>query len=214
MQRIETKEDIERGLEALVACDARFDAVRKIAGDVPLRRRPPGLQTLASIIIAQQVSRASADAIFARLSSLAVSFTAERLLALGEAGMVQAGLSRAKQRALIALSAAIVDGGLDLAELCDTPAEQAIAELVGVPGIGPWTAEVYMLTAAGHPDVFPAGDVALQSAASHALSLGVRPNAKALALVAETWKPWRAVAARLLWAYYREIKGAEAAPGA
>ncbi|WP_274427304.1 DNA-3-methyladenine glycosylase family protein [Chelativorans sp. YIM 93263] len=214
MQRIETVEDIGRGLDVLVACDARLAAVRRLAGDVPLRRRPPGLQTLASIIVAQQVSRASAEAIFGRLCKLAVPFTAQQLLELGEEGMVQAGLSRAKQRALTALSMAIVDGKLELAELCDVPAEQAIADLVAVPGIGPWTAQVYLLTAAGHPDIFPAGDVALQTAARHALALDVRPNAKVLAHLAESWRPWRSVAARLLWAYYREMKGAEAAPGA
>ncbi|WP_163265805.1 DNA-3-methyladenine glycosylase family protein [Chelativorans alearense] len=214
MQRIETPEDIARGLDALVAADRRLGAVRGAAGTVPLRRSPPGFHSLASVIVSQQVSRASADAIFGRLCNLIAPLTPELLLSAGEPALVEAGLSRAKQRALVALSNALASGLLDLERLGALPADEAIAAMTAVPGIGPWTAQVYLLVAAGHADIFPAGDVALQSAAAHALALDSRPDGKNLALMAESWSPWRSVAARLFWAYYREMKGREAAPAA
>lgn len=214
MQRIDTADDIARGLDALVAIDPRLTAVRIAAGMIPLRRSPPGFSSLASVIVSQQVSRASADAIFGRLCQLIVPLTPEAFLATGEPAMVKAGLSGAKQRALIALCESVVEDRLDLEKVGILPAEQAIGALTAVPGIGPWTAQVYLLVAAGHADIFPAGDVALQAAAARAFAFDSRPDAKKLALLAESWSPWRSVAARLFWAYYREIRGAEAAPAA
>lgn len=212
MQRIDTLDDIARGLDALVSMDSRLGAVRAAAGSIPLRRSPPGFHSLASVIVSQQVSRASADAIFGRLCRLILPLTPEVLLSASESAMIEAGLSRAKQRTLVALCKSIVENRLDLEEIGALPAEQAIAALTTVLGIGPWTAEVYLLVAGGHTDIFPAGDVALQAAAAHALDLDSRPNAKRLAHLAELWSPWRSVAARLFWAYYREMRGAEAAP--
>jgi DNA-3-methyladenine glycosylase II len=178
---------------------------------VPLRLSSPGFSSLVSIIVSQQVSRASADAILGRLLALVEPLTADTVL-LSEADIFRrAGLSRPKQAALLALAQA-VQGGLDLDGLCERDAGAAIAELTAVPGIGPWTAEVYLLACAGHPDVFPARDVALQSAVGAALGIAPRPGEKALTAIAESWAPWRAVAARLFWAYYRQIKGREAAP--
>ena len=103
-------------------------------------------------------------------------------------------------------------GALDLHGLCDLPHDAAIAQLTAVRGIGPWTAEVYLLFCAGHPDMFPAKDVALQSAVGDAFSLAARPDEKALAAIAESWAPWRGVAARLFWAYYRATRGRDAIP--
>jgi len=214
MQRIETEADISRGLDALVLLDRRLGPVRAIAGHVPLRRSPSGFAILASIVVSQQVSRASADAIFGRLSRLVNPLTPERFLAGGEGVMVEAGLSRAKQKTLTLLSAAVIEGRLDLEGLDALPPDAAIAALTAIPGIGPWTAQVYLLVAAGHPDIFPAGDVALQTAVGHALGFETRPNANHLFLMAESWAPLRSVAARLFWAYYREIRGVEAAPAA
>lgn len=214
MQRIETEADIARGLDALVALDRRLGPVRAAAGAVPLRRSPPGFESLASIIVSQQVSRASADAIFGRLARLVDPLTPQGLLAAGETALIEAGLSRAKQRTLTAVSLAVASGALELEALSARPAEEAAAALTAIVGIGPWTAEVYLLVAAGHADIFPSGDVALQSAVAHALALERRPGGKALALMAESWRPWRSVAARLFWAYYRTIRGTEAAPAA
>lgn len=214
MRRIETAEDVTRALDALVARDPRLGPVRKAAGAVPLRRSPAGFASLASVIVSQQVSRASADAIFGRLCRFVDPLTPETLLACGEGAMVAAGLSRAKQRALMALAGAIAGGSLDLALLKRLPAEEATAALVAVPGIGPWTAQAYLLIATGHADIFPSGDVALQAAVARGLCLKFRPDARTLMQIAESWSPWRSVAARLFWAYYREMKGVEAAPAA
>ena len=211
MQRISTPDDIAAGLDALCVIDPRLDKVRAAAGEVPLRRSEPGFRSLISIVISQQVSRASADAIFGRLERLADPLTAETLLAAGDSLFREAGLSRPKQRAVLAVSEAVLDG-LDLSKLCDLDAEQAIGAMTAVSGIGPWTAQVYLLFAAGHPDIFPAGDVALQSAVGHALGIDPRPGEKALIGIAESWTPHRGVASRLFWAYYREITGREGAP--
>lgn len=211
MQRITSLNDIGIGLDALCGIDPRLETVRAFAGEVPLRLSEPGFASLASIIVSQQVSRASADAIFGRLNRLLDPLTPEAILDAGEDVFREAGLSRPKQRGLLAVAAAVANG-LDLHHLCSLEAGEAIAELTAVPGIGPWTAECYLLFAAGHPDVFPARDVALQSAVGHALSIDPRPAEKKLIVLAESWAPWRGIAARLFWSYYRELKGRDAAP--
>ena len=211
MQRLSTLDDIAAGLDALCAADPRLEKVRALAGEVPLRRTQPGFASLLSVVVAQQVSRASADAIFARLVQLADPLTPETLLAADDSLFRRAGLSRPKQRAVLAVSAAVLDG-LDLAGLCGLDAEAAIAVMTAVAGIGRWTAEVYLLSAAGHPDIFPARDVALQTAVGHALGIDPRPGEKQLVQIANSWTPHRGVASRLFWAYYRQIKDREGAP--
>lgn len=213
MQKIVTLEDVRRGLDELCAFDPRLAKIRGMAGEVPLRLSEPGFRSLASIVISQQVSRASADAIFGRLVRIVDPLTPQAILAAGETVFRDAGLSRPKQRGLIAVAQAVADG-LDLNHLCTLEAGEAMALLTAVPGIGPWTAEVYLLFAAGHPDIFPARDVALQTAVGHALGIEPRPPEKMLIQIAESWSPWRGVAARLFWAYYRELKGREAIPPA
>lgn len=212
MLRIDTLDDIEAGLDALVLADARLVDIRSRSHAVPLRRSEPGFESLASIIVAQQVSTASAAAIWARFKQVINPMTPEAYIAGGEEAWRFAGLSRPKQKTLLALSEALSVGAIDLHGLCELPAEEAIKTLTSIKGIGPWTAEVYLLFAAGHPDVFPAGDVALQTAVGHAFAHETRPDAKVLRLLAEDWAPWRGVAARLFWSYYAAIKGREAAP--
>jgi DNA-3-methyladenine glycosylase II len=211
MRRIETLDHVYQGLNALCAADARLVRVREMAGEVPLRLSEPSFRSLASIIVSQQVSRASADAIFGRLTRLVDPLTAEGVLAAGETVFREAGLSRPKQRTLLAVACAVADEGLDLHHLCRLDSAEAMRTLTAVHGIGAWTAEVYLLFAAGHPDIFPARDVALQTAVGHALAIEPRPGEKALIKLAESWAPWRGVAARLFWAYYRETKGRDAA---
>ncbi|MCO5064838.1 MAG: DNA-3-methyladenine glycosylase [Rhizobiaceae bacterium] len=206
MRRIATQEDIGEALDALCRADARLRDVRTIAGDIPLRRNPPGFASIAAVVVSQQVSTASAAAIFGRFRQLLDPLTPEAVLAAGDPLFREAGLSRPKQKALLAIAGA-VQGGLDLEAVALLDGEQAMAALTAIPGIGPWTAEVYLLTAAGHPDIFPSKDVALQAAVHHALGLESRPTHKALEALAESWSPWRAVAARLFWAYYRSTKG-------
>jgi DNA-3-methyladenine glycosylase II len=211
VRRIDTLDDISVGLDELCRIDPRLAAIRDLAGEVPLRRSAPGFASLASIIVSQQVSTASARAIFGRFEKLVDPLTATSVLAVGDEIFREAGLSRPKVKTLRAIAQAVTDG-LDLDHLETLDAADAIARLTAIAGIGPWTAEVYLLFAIGHPDIFPARDVALQSAVGHGLGMEARPGEKALIRIAESWAPWRGVASRLFWAYYRSIKGREAVP--
>lgn len=212
MRRIESLDDIAEGLAALIRADPRLAPAAARAGEVPLRRTAPGFASLAAIVVSQQVSRASADAIFGRLTRLLDPLTPQAVLARGEAPLREAGLSRPKQATLLAIAAEVAANGLDLDALCGLDPAEAMARLTAIHGVGPWTAEIYLLFSAGHPDIFPAGDLALRIAAAEALGLDARPSARQLYAMAESWSPWRGVAARLLWAYYREMRGRDGAP--
>jgi DNA-3-methyladenine glycosylase II len=213
MRVISCAADIEEGLAALAASDARLVPVIQQVGEVPLRRSTTDFAGLASIIVSQQVSKASADAIFGRLRRLVDPLEAETLLAAGEAVMREAGLSAPKQRTLVNIAGAVRAGELDLHALASMPAQEAIGSMTAIKGIGPWTAEIYLLFCAGHADIFPAGDLALQEAARAALSLDKRPADRELREIAGQWSPWRGVASRLLWAYYATLRGGrDAAP--
>ncbi len=202
MRTIDSLDDVRDGLAALAQADARLVPVIERAGPVPLRRRPPGFRGLAEIVVAQMVSKASANALWARLEAEAGGCEPRAVVALSDAQCRRIGLSRAKERTLKGAAQAVLNGTIDPLGLCDLPAEEAIAAMTDLKGIGPWTAEVYLLFCAGHADIFPAGDVALQGAAGHALGLEARPDPKSLRQIAAAWQPWRGVAARLLWAYY------------
>jgi len=214
LKPIDTIADIAEGIAALRLIDQRLEPVIELAGDIPLRRAPPGFAALASVVIGQQVSRSAADAILARLVAGVDPLTPARVLEADDAVFRAAGLSAGKVRTLRAVAAAAEGGMLDLPALGERPHDAAIAALTALPGIGPWTAEVYLLVSVGHPDIFPAGDVALQAAVGHAFGIDPRPDARRLAAIAESWAPWRSVAARLFWAYYRGMRGREAAPAA
>ena len=177
-----------------------------VGGPPPLRRREPGFAGLAAIIVSQQVSVASAKAIFGRLEARIAPLEAARLAAATEQDLRACGLSTPKIRALRALAEAVAERGLDLKGLAQLDAEEAHAALVAVKGVGPWTADIFLLFCLGHPDAFPAGDLALQEAAKLALRLKTRPDAARLQRIADRWRPWRGVAARMLWAYYRGVK--------
>ncbi|MEF2551574.1 DNA-3-methyladenine glycosylase 2 family protein [Aurantimonas sp. A2-1-M11] len=211
---IRTEADIAAGLSALVRIDPRLEAVAATAGPLPLRRDPGGLPGLARIIVAQQVSRASAAAIFARLEAEFDIADPQAFLSADDAVYRRAGLSRPKQRTVRAVAKAVDRGDLDLARVEVAPVDTALAELVGVSGVGPWTAECYLLFCAGHPDVFPSGDLALRVALAHAFHHDARPSARQAASLALAWAPHRSVAARLFWAYYAAITRREAAPAA
>ena len=193
--------------EALRAKDPELvERLLSIGGPPPLRRREPGFAGLAAIIVSQQVSVASANAIFGRLEARIAPLDAARLAAATEEELRGCGLSTPKIRALRALAEAVAEGALDLAGLSSLDAEDAHAKLVAVKGVGPWTADIFLLFCLGHPDAFPAGDLALQEAAKLALELKRRPDAARLERIAERWRPWRGIAARMLWAYYRRVK--------
>lgn len=212
MRLIENDRDIDEGLAALAAADPRLAGIIALAGPVPLRRRPPGFAAFAEIIVSQMVSKASAAALWRKLEAHIGPVTPEGILQLDEAGARTVGLSRAKERTLKHVAESVTAGGLDLASLCHLPAAAAVRQLTAIKGVGPWTAEVYLLFCAGHPDVFPAGDVALQAAAAHALGLEKRPVIKELYALSENWSPWRGVAARLFWAYYAVHMRRDAVP--
>lgn len=212
MQRIETLDHIGEGLRALAIADPRLDAVIETADDVPLRLSEPGFASLVSIIVSQQVSRASAGAMMKRLTALADPIEPAAILGGGEDMLREAGISRPKQRAILALAGALEARSVDLEALCLLEAEDALGQLTAMHGIGPWTAQIYLLFSAGHPDIFPAKDVALQNAVGRAFGLDERPNERELAAIAELWSPWRGVAARLFWAYHHATFGRSAAP--
>ncbi|OCW58295.1 DNA-3-methyladenine glycosylase family protein [Hoeflea olei] len=212
MRRIDSAEDIAEGLVALAGRDPRLARVIPLAGPVPLRRKPPGYAALAEIILSQMVSKASANALWRRLELAAGEISPATVTGLSAEALRAAGLSRAKAETLQRVGNAVLSGDLDLDDLCGLDGREAIATLTAIKGLGPWTAEVYLLFCAGHPDVFPAGDVALQSAAAHALGLESRPRPGQLAEVALQWSPWRGVAARLLWAYYAQAMRRDALP--
>jgi DNA-3-methyladenine glycosylase II len=178
----------------------------EIAGSPPLRRQEPGFAGMVGIIVSQQVSVASANAIIKRVETHLTPLSAKRLLEADDAALRACGLSAPKMRALRALAHAVHNEGLDLAGLGALEAEAAHRALIAVKGVGPWTADIFLLFCLGHPDAFPAGDLALQEAARLALSLKKRPDARRLEAIAERWRPVRGVAARLLWAYYRVAK--------
>ncbi|QRM56757.1 DNA-3-methyladenine glycosylase [Sinorhizobium sp. BG8] len=212
MHMIRTKEDVAAGLVDLALLDRRLFSVIDKAGPVPLRRLDPGYRGIAGIIVSQMVSRASANAIWGRLEAAAVEITPHHVLNLSDADLRGAGLSRSKAETLRRVAEAIDGNALDLDAVCHMEAEAAIRLLTQIKGVGRWTAEVYLLFCAGHPDVFPAGDVALQNAVAHAFGLVVRPSAAELDQIAATWSPWRGVSARLFWAYYSRAMRSEAAP--
>ena len=198
---------LNEAAEALRAKDPELvERLLSIGGPPPLRRREPGFAGLAAIIVSQQVSVASASAIFSRLESRLAPLEAVRVAAATEEELRGCGLSTPKIRALRALAEAVAAGGLDLVGLAALDAEEAHERLVAVKGVGPWTADIFLLFCLGHPDAFPAGDLALQEAAKLALGLKARPDAARLERIAERWRPWRGVAARMLWAYYRGVK--------
>ncbi|MGI3167959.1 DNA-3-methyladenine glycosylase family protein [Pseudooceanicola sp. C21-150M6] len=202
MSRIDTVEDITRGAHALAAADPAFAPLTTYVP--PLRRRPSGFATLLQAIVGQQVSTASAAAIWARVEAAGLT-EPEAVEAAGEAGLRSLGFSRPKIRYALALATARLDfDALDRLE-----DEAVIASLTALPGIGRWTAEIYALTALGRADVFPAGDLALQEAARILYQLDARPDERELRQMALEWAPWRAVAARLLWEHYRLSKQRE-----
>ncbi len=189
---------VAEGLDWLAGVEPRFAHARGLTGQPPLRLRDDGFGALFDAIVSQQVSVKAADAIWGRLE--AAGFTgAAGLLAASDDDLRACGLSRQKVRYGRALAAA----GIDFEVLRGTPTDAVIATLVALPGIGPWTAEIYAMFSLGRADVFAPGDLALQEAMRRLFRLEARPNEKAARAMAAAWSPWRSVAARLLWAYYR-----------
>jgi DNA-3-methyladenine glycosylase II len=194
-------------LEALVAADPRLAGIERAAGPLPWRTRTRGFAGLLQAITAQQISNQAASAIWRRVAALPGALTPSGLLALPEGALRGAGFSRPKVAHAASLARAYLDGRIDDRVLDGLDDEAAVAVLVAVPGLGPWTAEVYLLFALERRDVFPAGDIAVAAAAADLLGLAARPDPKRLRAVAEAWRPNRALAARLLWHHWRFLTG-------
>jgi len=209
MTTISSTADLEEGMTALAALDPAWEQIIARTGIPPLRRRESGFVSLASIIVSQQLSVASARAVWTRVENVLSPLTPERILAASDEEMRLSGLSRPKQKTLRAVAAAIVESRLDLSALETATPEFVHAHMTAVSGIGPWTADVYLLFCLGHRDGFAAGDLAVQEAAKVAFALPARPKPAELSELAEAWRPWRGVAARLLWAYYAVLKSRE-----
>ncbi|NHF74073.1 DNA-3-methyladenine glycosylase family protein [Paracoccus xiamenensis] len=203
MRIIETPDDLAEGRAHLAAvCPVWAGALPEL--ELPMRRRDDGFAAILDAIIGQQISIAAAGAIMARLQAAGLSEPAA-IRQAGEEGLKACGVSRPKIRYLLG----IVADEPDWVALRDAPDADVIAALTALPGIGQWTAEIYLAFALGRTDAFPAGDLALQESARLLYGLDERPSPKALIELAEPWRPWRSVAARALWAHYRLAKGRE-----
>ncbi|HTZ71049.1 MAG TPA: DNA-3-methyladenine glycosylase 2 family protein [Acetobacteraceae bacterium] len=195
------------GITRLTALDPDFARIEPAAGPLPWRTRAPGFPAFLSAIVGQQISNQAAAAIWGRLSAIPGSTTPEGLLRLRDEELRVAGLSRPKITHVRAVAEAFVAGVLAEQSLAAMEDAAAIAAISGVRGLGPWSAEIYLLFALQRPDVFPAGDLALQAAYAHLKNLPARPAAAALRLAAAPWAPHRALAARLLWHWWRHVTG-------
>jgi DNA-3-methyladenine glycosylase II len=177
-----------------------------------LRRREGGFQGLCSIVCGQQLSTASAAAIRNRLFQAFDPFHHNTVRLARADKLRRLGLSNNKIKSIKEIGKALSRGAIDLTAIGNMEADDAHAELVKLHGVGPWTADIYLLFCLGHADAFPAGDLAVQEAVRIALNLRKRPDAAGLTKIAEAWRPWRGVAAHLMWAYYHVVKRREGAP--
>ena len=202
---IETAEDVAEGAAWLARAEPRFAEALVLTGPLPLRRRPDGFATLLSAIVSQQVSTAAATAIWGRVEALGAHHAPAALAAASDEALRGCGLSRQK----IAYARAIAESGIDFEALRAMPDAELVAALTRIKGVGVWTAEIYAMFSLGRADVFAPGDLALRDAAHRLFELEARPSEKALRELALDWSPWRAVAARLLWSYYRVVNRRE-----
>lgn len=210
--RILTKPELDRALDALCALDPLMAELRRKSPEPPLRTLSPDIAGLVWLVNSQLISVAAARAIHGRVEAALGTIDHARLTSAPDELFLTAGMSRIKLRTVRALSAA-VDAGLDIASLDVLEECEARAALTAVPGIGPWTADVFLLFAQGRADSFPGGDVAVQTALKDVFGLETRPDRIEAERMAERWRPLRGVAAQLLWAYYlRERGGRDAAP--
>jgi DNA-3-methyladenine glycosylase II len=202
-----TEATLALAVHELTDRDPDLRAIVDRFGLPPLWDRPSGFATLAHIVLEQQVSLASADAAYDRLSAAAGVLTPERFLGFDDADLLAFGFSRQKARYVRDLARAVATGGLDLAGLAGLPDEDVHRALVAQTGIGPWTASIYLLMVLGRPDIWPSTDMALAAAVAEVKGLPRRPDATQMQALAVVWAPWRSVAARLFWHDYLGRRG-------
>ena len=196
------EETLPHAVDALIAQDADLSAVVARFGCPPLWGRATGFPTVVYIILEQQVSLASAKAAFDKLLAATNPLTPQRFLELDDDQLRTIGFSRQKTCYCRILAQAVLEGRIDFAQLDSLPDEQVYAQLTALTGIGAWTANIYLLMALCRPDIWPAGDLALQIAAQQVKGLPARPTVAEMDALAESWRPWRSVAARILWHHY------------
>src|ERR1700761_1131193 len=206
---LNSQTDLEEAMHALLKLDPRLQPVFAVAGMPALRRREPGYAGLAAIICGQQLSTASAAAIWGRLTAAFNPFSHDAIRRARADRLGRLGLSAAKIKTLKNLAREITAGRVNLDVLANEDADAAHHTLVSLHGIGPWTADVYLLFCLGHGDAWPAGDLAVQEAVKIGLGLKTRPTPKEMAIIAEPWRPMRGAAAHLMWSYYRALKKRE-----
>jgi DNA-3-methyladenine glycosylase II len=206
---LNSQSDLEDAIHALLKTDPRLQPVFAVAGMPALRRREPGFMGLAHIVCGQQLSTASAAAIWARLSAAFDPFGPDAIRRARADRLGRLGLSAAKIKTLKNLAREIATERLNLDVLANEDADAAHHTLVSLHGIGPWTADLYLLFCLGHGDAWPAGDLAVQEAVKIGLGLKARPTVKEMAPLAEPWRPMRGAAAHLFWTYYRALKKRE-----
>jgi DNA-3-methyladenine glycosylase II len=210
---LNSQADLEEAIHALVKLDPRLQPILERAGMPAIRRREPGFVGLAHIICGQQLSTASAGAIWGRLSKAFDPFDQHAVRRARTDRLGRLGLSAAKIKTLKSLARELDKERLNLDVLAEEDADAAHHTLTALHGIGPWTADVYLLFCLGHGDAWPAGDIAIQEAIKVGLGLKMRPTAKQMAPLAEPWRPLRGAAAHLWWSYYRVIKKREGVIG-
>ncbi|SDT07508.1 DNA-3-methyladenine glycosylase family protein [Bradyrhizobium canariense] len=210
---LNTQTDLEDAVHALVRQDPRLAPIYEITGMPALRRREAGFAGLAHIVTGQQLSTASAGAIWARLSAAFDPFDHESFAKARAGRLGRLGLSAAKIKTLKSIARELAAERLNLDVLANEDADAAHNTLTALHGIGPWTADVYLLFCLGHGDAWPAGDLAVQEAVKIGLGLKTRPSAKEMAPLAEPWRPLRGAAAHLWWSYYRALKKREGVIG-
>jgi DNA-3-methyladenine glycosylase II len=206
---LDTQADLEDAIHALVRLDPRLAPVLAVAGMPALRRREPGFAGLAAIVCGQQLSTTAAAAIWRRVSAAFDPFHHDALRIARTDRLGRLGLSAAKIKSLKFIARELAAERLNLDVLAEEDAEAAHATLTKLHGIGPWTADIYLLFCLGHGDAWPAGDLALQEAMRIGLALKARPTVKEMQPLAEPWRPLRGAAAHLWWAYYHAVKKRE-----
>lgn len=206
MKRLEHAQDLEEAVAWLVKAEPRFAPIVTRHGLPPLRHAEPGLKSLLRIVTDQLISLKAGEAIWNRLASCLDSFSPEEVLALSEAELRAFGLSGAKARAFHAAARAFQEGSLPERGLPTLSEQEIFEKLTAIRGVGPWTANLYLLTVYRAADAWPAADVALQHSAHDLFGLAKRPSPGDLTLLAESWRPYRSAAALLLWSHYRALR--------
>jgi DNA-3-methyladenine glycosylase II len=205
MQRLDTTSDLEAAVARLAAVEPRFLRVIEQHGLPPLRHAEPNLESLLRIVTDQLISLKAGEAIWSRLATRYGRFHPADLIAAGEQELRALGLSGAKARTFRAAAQAFSEGRFAEAERLDEA--ELHRRLMDIPGVGPWTASIYLLTALRAADAWPAADLALQVAAHKLFDLPERPSPRRMTVLAENWRPHRSAAALLLWRHYRGLRG-------